>query len=242
MQFGAGTYAVSLAAGGLSTLSPCVLPLVPILVGSAVTAHRLGPWALAAGLALSFTVVGVALASFGAAFGLDPATFRTVAAVLLVVFGVLLLSPLLQQRFATATSGVSAAGNGLLSRLPLNGLGGQFILGVLLGIVWSPCVGPTLGAAITLASQGEQLTQVALVMALFGLGASLPLLVLGLASRKAMGRLRGRLLAIGHGGKKVLGTVMLALGAFILTGFDKRAEAWMLDVAPAWLVTLGTSL
>lgn len=242
MQFGAGTYAVSLAAGGLSTLSPCVLPLVPILVGSAVTAHRLGPWALAAGLTLSFTIVGVVLASFGAALGLDPTTFRTVAAVLLIAFGVLLLSPLLQQRFAAATSGVSAAGHGMLSRLTIGGLGGQFILGVLLGIVWSPCVGPTLGAAITLASQGEQLTQVALVMALFGVGASIPLVVLGFASRKAMGQLRGRLLALGQGGKKVLGTVMLTLGAFILTGLDKQVEAWMLDAAPAWLVKLTTSL
>lgn len=242
MEFGAGTYAVSFAAGGLSTLSPCVLPLVPILVGSAVAAHRLGPWALAAGLMLSFTLVGVALASFGVALGLDPATFRTAAAVLLIAFAVVLLSPRLQQRFAGATSGVSSAGHGLLARLSLGGLGGQFVLGVLLGVVWSPCVGPTLGAAITLASQGEQLTQVALVMALFGLGASAPLVGLGLVSRKAMGRVRSRLAAFGEGGKKLLGAVMFAMGVFILTGFDKQAEAWMLDSAPSWLLGLTTSL
>ena len=242
MQFGAGTYAISLAAGGLSTLSPCVLPLVPILVGSAVTAHRLGLWALAAGLALSFTIVGVVLASFGAAFGLDPATFRTVAAVLLFVFGLLLLSPLLQERFAVATSGVSAAGHGALSRLTIGGLGGQFILGALLGIVWTPCVGPTFGAAITLASRGEQLAQVGVVMALFGIGASLPLVALGFASRTALTRFRGRILAAGRTGRQLLGTVMLALGVFILTGFDKQVEAWMLEFAPEWLVRLTTSL
>ncbi|GMV59671.1 MAG: cytochrome c biogenesis protein [Betaproteobacteria bacterium] len=242
MQFGLGTYGISLAAGSLSTLSPCVLPLVPILLASAVTAHRLGPWALAAGLTLSFTVVGVALASAGASLGLDPNTFRTAAAVLLIVFGVLLLSAKLQERFAAATSGLSAAGHGLLARVTLGGLPGQFVLGVLLGIVWSPCVGPTLGAAVTLASQGEELAQVTLVMALFGFGASLPLVLLGLASRGAMTRLRGRLLAAGRGGKKVLGTVMLVLGAFILTGIDKRVEAWLLDVAPPWITQIGTSL
>ncbi len=242
MQFGLGTYGISLAAGGLSTLSPCVLPLVPILLASAVTAHRLGPWALAAGLTLSFTVVGVALASAGASLGLDPTTFRTVAAVLLIVFGVLLLSAKLQERFAAATSGLSAAGHGLLTRVTLAGLPGQFVLGALLGIVWSPCVGPTLGAAVTLASQGEELAQVTLAMALFGFGASLPLVLLGLASRGALTRLRGRLLAAGRGGKKVLGTVMLVLGAFIFTGIDKRVEAWILDVAPPWITRIGTSL
>lgn len=242
MQFGLGTYGISLAAGSLSTLSPCVLPLVPILLASAVTAHRLGPWALAAGLTMSFTVVGVALASAGASLGLDPSTFRMVAAVLLIAFGVLLLSSRLQERFAAATSGMSAAGHGLLARVTLGGLPGQFVLGVLLGIVWSPCVGPTLGAAVTLASQGEELAQVTLVMALFGVGASLPLVLLGLASRGAMTRLRGRLLAAGRGGRKVLGTVMLVLGALIFTGIDKRIEAWILDVAPPWITQIGTSL
>jgi len=242
VQFGVGTYGISLAAGSLSTLSPCVLPLVPILIGSAVAAHRLGPWALAGGLTLSFTLVGVALASFGASLGLDPTTFRTAAAGLLIAFGILLLSPLLQERFATATAGVSAAGHGMLSRVTLNGLPGQFVLGVLLGVVWSPCVGPTLGAAVTLASQGEHLAQVTLVMALFGFGASIPLILLGFVSREAMVRMRGRLLSAGRSGKKVLGTVMLVLGAFIMTGIDKRVEAWILDVAPAWFTQIGTTL
>ncbi|GAB4466826.1 MAG: hypothetical protein OHK0044_07080 [Burkholderiaceae bacterium] len=242
MQFGLGTYGIALAAGSLSTLSPCVLPLVPILLASAAAAHRLGPLALAAGLTLSFTAVGVALAAAGASIGLDADTLRTVAALLLVAFGAVLLSARLQERFAVATAGVSAAGHGLLAHVSLGGLGGQFALGLLLGVVWSPCVGPTLGAAITLASQGERLAQVTLVMALFGLGASLPLAALGLVSRGTMTRLRGRLLAAGRGGKRVLGAVMLVLGALILTGSDKRVEAWLLDVAPPWLVRIGTTL
>jgi cytochrome c biogenesis protein CcdA len=56
MSFGIGTYGIALVAGLLTTLSPCVLPLIPLLMGSAVSAHRLGPWALAVGVALSFTV------------------------------------------------------------------------------------------------------------------------------------------------------------------------------------------
>ena len=80
------------------------------------------------------------------------------------------------------------------------------------------------------------------MMALFGLGAGLPLVVLGSLSREAMLRVRGKLLSAGKQGKKVLGAVMLLLAAFILTGVDKRFENWMLDVAPAWLTQIGTSL
>lgn len=242
MEFGLGTYGIGFAAGSLSVLSPCVLPLVPILIGTAASAHRRGPLALAAGLVLSFAVIGVLLASAGASLGLDQTVFRDVAALMLLGFGVLLLSAGLQERFAVAASGFSGAGQGMLSRLTLDGLSGQFVLGLLLGVVWSPCVGPTLGATITLASQGQQLTQVMLVMALFGLGAGLPLVILGSLSREAMLRLRGKLLAAGEHGKKVLGAAMLLLGVFILTGLDKKFETWVLDAAPAWLTRIGTSL
>jgi cytochrome c biogenesis protein CcdA len=242
MEFGLASYSLALAAGGLSTLSPCVLPLLPILLASAVAAHRLGPYALAGGLALSFTVVGVFVASLGTALGLDQGVFRLIAAGLLIAFGVVLLSARLQERFAVATSGLSGAGNSLLARVSLDGLSGQFVLGLLLGIVWSPCVGPTLGAAVTLASQGQSLGQVTLLMALFGIGAGAPLVALGLVSRSAMAKVRGKLLAAGKFGKQVLGGVMLLLGLLILSGADKRFEAWVLQAAPEWLVRLTTSL
>lgn len=242
MDFGLGAYGLSFAAGGLSILSPCVLPLVPILLGTAVTAHRLGPIALAAGLTLSFTLVGVVVASVGAALGLDPLLFRAGAASLLIAFGIVLLSPRLQERFALATSGVSGAGQGLLAKLTLDGLPGQFVLGLLLGIVWSPCVGPTLGAAVTLASQGQSLDQVSLLMALFGLGAGLPLVALGFVSRQALARFRGRLIVAGKVGKQALGSIMLVLGAAILTGADKAFEAWAVQASPPWLIELTTSI
>lgn len=242
MEFGLGTYGIGFAAGSLSVLSPCVLPLLPILIGTAASAHRRGPLALAAGLTLSFAVLGVLLASAGASLGLNQALFRDVAAIMLLGFGVLLLSAGLQERFALAASGLSGAGQGMLARVKFDGLSGQFVLGLLLGLVWIPCVGPTLGATLTLASQGQQLVQVILVMALFGLGAGLPLVVLGSLSREAMLRMRGRLLAAGHQGKRLLGAAMLLVGALILTGLDKRFETWVLDILPTWLTQIGTSL
>lgn len=242
MEFGLGSYGLSFAAGGLSTLSPCVLPILPVILATAVAAHRLGPMALAAGLTLSFTVVGVFLASVGVGLGLDETIFRTVAAVLLVAFGIVLLSSQLQTKFAVATSGLSGAGQSLLSKVSLDSLPGQFVLGLLLGIVWSPCVGPTLGATVTLASQGQSLGQVSLMMLAFGIGASMPLMALGMLSREAMVKVRGKMLSAGKVGKQALGGIMLLFGGMILTGIDKIFEAWVLQTAPEWLVNLTTSI
>jgi cytochrome c biogenesis protein CcdA len=240
VDFGIGTFGLGYLAGVLSTLSPCVLPLVPILIATAVAAHRFGAYALALGLTLSFSVIGLFIATLGASLGLDPATFRSVAAVILIGFAVVLLSTKLQQRFATATSGLSAAGDSLLSRIRLDGLGGQFVIGVVLGLIWTPCVGPTLGAATTLASQGSQLGQIGLLMLIFGLGAGTPLVVLGSLSRATVMRFRGKLMSAGKTGKMVLGAVMLVLGVAILTGWDKSFEAWAVNASPAWLTELTT--
>ena len=240
MGFGVGTYGLGYLAGLLSTLSPCVLPLIPILIGTAVAAHRLGPYALALGLMISFSAAGIFIATAGASLGLDQAVFRSVAAMILILFGIVLLSARLQERFAAATSGLSAAGDQLIAKINLDGLKGQFIVGLVLGVIWSPCVGPTLGAATTLASQGENLAQIALLMAIFGLGAGTPLVILGSLSRAAMLRVRGKLFAAGKTGKVLLGGIMLLLGISILTGLDKSFEAWVVRVSPEWLTELTT--
>ena len=240
MEFGLGAYATGLFAGSLSILSPCVLPVVPILFGTAISVDRRGPLVLAAGLALSFAVIGTVVASAGARIGVEADTLRIVGAVLLALIGIALVSTRLQGVFATATAGIGSAGNGLLDRWHLDGLAGQFAIGLLLGVVWSPCVGPTLGAAIMLASQGSQLPQIALLMSLFGLGAALPVVLLGLLSRGAMSRSRDRLLQAGRIGKTVMGVAMIVLAALILSGADKQVESWLLDRSPDWLTSLTT--
>jgi cytochrome c biogenesis protein CcdA len=235
-----GTLGLAFLAGTLSVLSPCVLPLVPIMLGTAASEHRLGPLALAAGLAISFTTIGLFVATIGFAAGLDTDLFRTVSAILLIGVGVLLLVPRLQEQFAVAAGPVSQWAGGTLDNFAATGLPGQFGLGLLLGAVWSPCVGPTLGAASLLAAKGENLGEVALTMLAFGIGAALPLLLLGFLSREAMQRWRGRLLDAGKGGKALLGVLLLAIGLLIATGLDKRLEAALVDASPDWLTNLTT--
>jgi cytochrome c biogenesis protein CcdA len=240
MEFGFGSYGFGLLAGLLSTLSPCVLPIVPILLGSATNAHPRAPLALAGGLAISYAVIGTGLAWAGSALDFDPSLFRNVGAVILGLLGLVLLSGSLQQRFASATAGIGDAGSNVIARMHLDGLWGQFGIGLVLGVVWSPCVGPTLGAAVVLASQGSHLPQVALLMGVFGIGAALPIVVLAHVSRSAMMKTRGKLLQAGKTGKMVLGAVMIALAAMILSGADRPVEAWLVEQSPAWLTQLTT--
>ena len=238
---GAASLALAAGAGALSTLSPCVLPLLPILVASAQGRHRFGPAALALGLATSFTVMGALVASVGASAGLDPAVWRVAGAVVMLVLGGVLLSEGLQARFASMAGGMGRLGEGLMQRVSGEGWSGQWLLGLTLGLVWSPCVGPTLGSAIALASQGENLGQVALVMAAFGLGAALPMLLLGVLSRELAQRFRGGLARTGRVGRRVLGGLLLLVGLLVLTGLDRRMETTLVEMSPAWLTRLTTS-
>ena len=239
---GLGNLGLSYAAGILSTLSPCVLPLLPIILLSVVERHKFGPVMLAIGLATSFAVVGVTIASFGFSIGLDSSVLRAIVAALLLVMGIVLLVPALQARLGAAAAPLATGGQTLIDRIQPKGLSGQFILGALLGVVWSPCTGPTLGAAIGLASQGDDLTRAAIVMLVFGLGAATPILLLAYGSRQAIMARRDWLTRSATIAKPIMGTVFTALGLFILTGVDRMVETALTNAMPDWLVSLTTRI
>jgi len=242
MDFGLGTYALGFVAGMATLLSPCVLPILPILIASALSRHRWGAAALALGLSLSFALTGTFLATLGASIGLDAGTLRIAAAVLMVVFGLVMVLPPLQRAFARLTAHVGNKSQQALGSVRGEGGFSQFLIGLLLGLVWSPCVGPTLGAATTLAAQGTHLPQIALLMLLFGLGAGLPLLALSTVSGAAMTRVRGSLMSVGGVAKSVLGLCFVVIGVLVISGLDRRFEALVLAISPDWLTRLTTSL
>jgi cytochrome c-type biogenesis protein len=120
------------------------------------------------------------------------------------------------------------------------GLRGQFGVGVLLGAVWSPCVGPTLGAASVLAAQRQDLAAVAVTMALFGVGTALPLLLLGALSREVLLRWRGQIARVGGAFKIALGLALVVTASGILLGIDKTIETALVTASPDWLTALTT--
>ena len=222
------------AAGSLSILSPCVLPLIPVVLGTAASKGRYGPLLLAGGLVLSFVLIGMFVSLVGFSIGLDGKFFRIISAVMLIAIGLLLAIPLLQRQFAVASGPV---GNWVDQRFGGGEAGGQFGIGLLLGAVWSPWVGPTLGAASLLAAQGQNLAQVAIS---FGLGVAVPLVIIGMMSRQVLMRWRGRMLSSGGVVKSVLGVLFIFTGVMIISGQDKFLESVLVDASPEWLTTLTT--
>ncbi len=232
-----GACLLSFVAGVLSLLSPCVLPLLPVALAGALDRHRLGPLALAGGLAISSTGFGLAFAALG--FALDREVVRLVAAGLLVVFGAVLLSARMDLAFARATAPIAERTTSLLSRLGRRGLAGQLLIGALLGALWTPCGGPTLGSSISLAAQRESLLAAAAVMTAYSVGAAAPLLALAYSSRHALDAPR-RLAAVSRVGKPVIGFTLMVIGALTLMGADKTLEGVLVEWMPPWLVDLTT--
>lgn len=232
--------ALAFLAGLLTVLSPCVLPILPVVFGAAAGQHRLGPAALALGVASAFAGAGLFLATVGFSIGLDGEALRPVFGAVMALFGLVLVAPTLQHAAERVLAPAAAWGSRRTSSVAGQGLAGQFGLGALLGLVWSPCAGPTLGAASLLASQGERLGSVAATMLVFGIGAAVPLMAVGMASRAALARFRGRLVSGGQWGRRLMGAGMLAVGLTVLAGLDRPLEAALVDASPAALTELTT--
>ena len=233
-----GSLGLAFMAGVLSILSPCVLPILPIVLGAAASEHRWGPAALAAGLAASFVVIGLFVATIGYSIGLDGDRLRYVAATLMISIGVVLLVPRLQAQLAAAGAPLQTWSDRRFGGSPRSGIAGQVSVGLLLGAVWSPCVGPTLGAASILAAQGRDLGAVGATMLSFGLGAGLPLAALGLLSREAVLRWRSRMMSGETRARAAFAMLLVASGVLVVSGLDKRIETLVVDHSPQWLTDL----
>ena len=234
------TLALSFLAGLLTILSPCVLPLAPIVVAASRAKGFGGPLALAAGLALSFGLVGGALAAAGIEAG-NSRTLRALSALALALAGVALLSPAAQFWLERALAPLARLAGMADRRLPTGPLG-QFALGGVLALAWAPCAGPTLGAAFALAAGGGSRGFAMLSMAVFALGAAAALLAAGagIGRLTALGRAHTRTAAAA--GRWTFGLALTAVGLGVLTGLDHRLESWALALTPDWLASVASAL
>jgi cytochrome c-type biogenesis protein len=229
-------------AGLLTLINPCILPVLPIVLASALQAHRLGPVALAGGMAGGFVVLGLTIAGAGQALGLNDQTVARAGAWMMIGFGLILLVPRLNAGFATATAGFAASADAGIDRIDRSGLKGQALAGLLLGAVWSPCVGPTLDGAISLASQGQSLPWAGAIMAAFAIGVATVILALGYGARSLVMRNRSGLRRLAEQAKPIMGAIFLAVGLAILFRLHHAAEAWLVNTLPVWLIDLSVSL
>lgn len=229
----------TLLAGTLTTLSPCVLPVVPLVLVGALQKHRLAPLALIAGMAATFTLLGTGLGALGVAAG-PHSGIRILSAAFMLVFGLVLVSTRVQSLFAAALAPLGARLGNATARFAPDGVAGHAVLGMLLGAVWTPCSGTTLGAAMGLAAAGQDTARAFAVMLTFSLGAGLPMLALAYGSRRALMTRRESLARFAAWSKPMLGLTLLLLGLAVLLELDRALEAQLVARMPDWLLELAT--
>jgi len=230
------------AAGLLTLLNPCVVPVLPIVLASATQAGRSGPAWLALGMGMSFVALGVSVTAFGHLIGLDADRLSQIGALLMVGFGAVLLVPQLSGAFSTATAGVAASADAGMTQIDGTSSIGQFGGGILLGAVWSPCIGPTLGSAIALASQGENLLRAGTIMTFFALGVATLILGLAYGARGLLQRRRGAFQKIAQYSRPLLGATFVVVGLSLWFGVHHLIEGWALDTLPPWLIDFSVSI
>ena len=232
---------LSLAAGSLTTLSPCVFPLLPLVLGGALQGNRFAPVAMGAAMVVSFAAIGMVLGALGPALGIDADTVRTAGAAMLIAFALVMLVPALGERFTRWMLPIASTANAASSKLDGGSVVGALMLGSVLGLVWSPCSGPLLGSALSLVASEGGVARGGLVLGIFGLGAAIPLVAVAYASRRGFVAVRGWGMARIEPGRHVFAVLVGAMGVAILTGGDKWLEARVLQWLPdAWVnLTVG---
>lgn len=232
------TFFWAFVAGLLTLINPCVLPLLPLVIASALQQSRYGPLALAFGLVISFTAVGVLVSAFGHLIGLTPERLNQIAAFLMLFFGAVLLIPAASDLFSRLVTPLAGSANSQIDSVKATGVSGQFAVGLLLGAVWSPCIGPTLGGAIGLAASGEGLLQAAVTMVFFGLGVSVVLLALAYGSREVVTGRRNTMMKALPWARPLMGVVLILVGLALLFRVNHMIDIWLLDRMPVWLQDL----
>lgn len=232
---------LSMVAGSLTTLSPCVFPMLPLVLGSAMQGNRFAPVAMGLGMTGSFAGIGMALGVLGPALGIDGDSVRTAGAAMLIAFALVMLIPALGERFAHWMLPIASTANAASARLDGSSLFGALLLGAVLGLVWSPCSGPLLGSALTLVASEGGVARGGLVLGLFGLGAAIPLVAVAYASRSGFGRVRDWVLTRIDRVRHAFAMLLGAMGIAILTGGDKWLESQVMQWMPdAWVnLTVG---
>jgi cytochrome c biogenesis protein CcdA/thiol-disulfide isomerase/thioredoxin len=233
---------VAFIAGLVTAVSPCVLPILPIVLATGVGNDRRRPYLVIAGLIASFSFFTLASVQIINALHLPSATLRTVAIAIVALFGLTLAVPALSERFERAVARLPVLGD-RIARMGAPstgraGIPGGIITGIGLGLIWTPCAGPILGAVTSLAvtAPGSGAT-LALVVA-YAVGAGIPLLAIALGGRAAVARLRLRSAA--HWGGRAMGIVVLATAGLMAAGADTAISSDLTSALPNWTGTLQT--
>jgi cytochrome c-type biogenesis protein len=223
---------LALLAGIATIAAPCTLPILPIMLGTSLASpSRSGPLFVALGFILSFAAVTLGFSVATRIFSLDPEHLRTAAIALLVIFGVLLLWPRLYERLSAALSTFIGAIQ-LSGRGSYQGAAGRFLLGTTLGLVWTPCAGPTLGSILTLLATQMDPKWAALLLVFYSIGAAIPMLAIGYSGQYAVQRVR-RIAPYTQRLQQGFGMLVVGFAVAMYFQYDTLITAWLSNLYPA---------
>jgi len=226
-------FLLALIAGAVTIGGPCILPLLPIVLGTSTTGrHPLRPVAIVFGFTVAFTAFALIFSFVGSFLGLSPSTWRIVASVLIALFGIFMLFPKLQAKvFARLEPAVQkATPTGALQK---NDLWSGFLLGLSLGAVWTPCAGPVLGSILTLIAAKQSIIQAAALLFAFSVGAGLPMLLIAYGGQYAIQKVSFISKYTGLI-QKIFGILVLLTAVAIATQFDLTIQNYLIEHYP-WL-------
>lgn len=230
-----GELGIAIAAGGLTTLNPCVFPILPLVVGASLQENKIAPVVMGIGMVFAFAALGLATGLLAESINFDTDLIRNVSAVLMVMFGLIMAIPQTKDLFSRIISPMANQASALSANLDKGS--SQFVLlrallmGTLLGFVWTPCSGPLLGSTLSLAASGGA-PSATVTLAFFGLGAAIPLISVGYLSRSTLGRVRAWVISHGARAQQIMGIFLATVGLMVLFHLDKMFEAAIIRILP----------
>ena len=197
----------SFFAGIISVLSPCVLPLLPVILAYSAGKGKFRPFAIVLGLSLSFTLMGIMASAFGAVLYSHIESLRILAGLLIMIFGISML-------FGADIFGILANHTGKIHVQKSSPFGG-LLLGVSLGVIWIPCVGPILGAILAAVALEGNMTYGASMLFIYSIGFAVPMLIIAYSANISSARL-SRIARYDAGIKKVAGALLIIAGSWMV--------------------------
>jgi cytochrome c biogenesis protein CcdA/thiol-disulfide isomerase/thioredoxin len=222
--------------GGIVTiLSPCILPILPIVLSGSIGGNHRKPLGIVTGFVLSFTFFTLFLATIVKLTGVPADLLRSISVAILIIFGISLLIPQIQILFEKLFSKLS----GLFSsqQNPNTGFFGGILIGISLGLIWTPCVGPIIASVITLAATSQVNTAAFFITLAYSLGTAIPMLVIMYGGRGLFAKIPW-LLPNSAKIQKGFGVLMILTALGIYFNIDRRFQAYILETFPQYGVGL----
>ena len=224
--------ALALAAGVLTAAAPCILPLLPILLGTSIGQQgRWRPLFIVSGFIIAFSGFALLFGTFPTVLGLSHNTLRTISIVLLGGFGALMLWPQPYEWFVARLSGLLSRADGTV-RAAGPGNAGGLVLGLTLGVLWTPCAGPVLGSILTLIATSENLARAGLLLFAYAIGSAIPILLIAYGGQYATTQMR-RLAPHTPALQRAFGAVVLLVAFAFYTQYDTIITVWLADFYPS---------